>query len=274
MRVTCLVDDAVKGGRYWGEHGLSLLIQGEHWSVLFDTGQSGTVLLHNVHVAEIDAGKVDAVVLSHGHNDHTGGLSAFLNTTGVLPLYVHPDLFRERFSRQGASTRRIGPAISREEMLQRAQLHESTHPQQVAPGLFTTGEITSRREVEGRSPRHVVQEGANWIPDPYRDDLSLVLQTAGGLVLICGCCHAGLLNTLYHVRAHFAGEVVTVLGGMHLAEADECQLAHIVEALRRMGSPHLYPNHCSGERAYIALANAFRERVSPLRAGSTLELTP
>lgn len=101
-----------------------------------------------------------------------------------------------------------------------------------------------------------------------------MLQAAGGLVLICGCCHAGLLNTLYHVQAHSTGEVVAVLGGMHLAEADECQLAHIVKALQRMGSPYLYPIHCTGERAYIALANAFGMRVSALRAGSTLEFAP
>jgi len=271
VKVTCIVDNAVRpGSRFWGEHGLAFLIETECGRVLFDTGQSGTVLLHNLQAAGIELATISAVALSHAHYDHTGGLRALLQQTGRIALYAHPDLFRERFSRHGTEIEKIGPSMSREDLLVRVDLRLSDQPQQVLPGVYTTGEITSRLEPEGRSVRHLIREGNGWIADPYRDDLSIVLDVPQGLALICGCCHAGLLNTLRHVRAAFDGELVAILGGMHLADMNEEQMQHVVQALRAYNTPQLHPNHCTGERAHVTLVNAFGARVSPCPAGTQL----
>ena len=272
MRVTCVVDNAARrSSPFWGEHGLAFLIENEGANVLLDTGQSGTVLLHNLALLEVDPRHIDAVVLSHAHYDHTGGLAALLEQAPGLPLFAHPDIFRERFSRRKTGIESIGLALGREELAQRAELHLNAEPTEVAPGIWTTGEIALRPEPEGRSARHLVREGEGWAPDPYRDDQALVLKTGKGLVVLCGCCHAGLLNTLAHVRRIFGQEIIAVAGGTHLVSADEAQLRHVVAALREeYGSPLLHLNHCTGERAYMILAQAFGERVAHCPAGTVL----
>jgi 7,8-dihydropterin-6-yl-methyl-4-(beta-D-ribofuranosyl)aminobenzene 5'-phosphate synthase len=113
---------------------------------------------------------------------------------------------------------------------------------------------------------------AEWVPDPYRDDMSLVLDGSRGLVLVCGCCHAGLLNTLAHVQRAFGRAPVTVIGGTHLVSADEAHLHRLIEVLQEMGAPALYLNHCTGQAAYVVLAQAFGDRVAPCPVGTVLEL--
>ena len=271
MKVTCMVDDAVDGrSLYWGEHGVSFLIETAQRRVLFDSGQSGTVLLHNLKLAAIEPRSIDAIAISHAHFDHTGGLESLLAQTGVKPLYAHPDLFRERFARHEGEIKKIGPAMSLEQLKGQAELRLTDQPQEILPGVYTSGEITVRAELEGRSPRHMIREGNGWVADPYRDDMSIVLKVADGLVLVCGCCHAGLLNTLQHVRNHFAGEIKAVLGGTHLTDVKDEQMLHILEVLRGYGPPRLYPNHCTGLRAYMALAVGFGGLVAPCPAGTVL----
>jgi 7,8-dihydropterin-6-yl-methyl-4-(beta-D-ribofuranosyl)aminobenzene 5'-phosphate synthase len=276
IRVTCVVDDAVcDHSSFWGEHGLAFLIETESGRVLFDTGQSGTVLLHNLKLLGIEPKTINALAISHAHYDHTGGLPALmgliedLRPTGI-PLYAHPDLFRERFSRREGSLKSVGLPLKREALEQRLTLQLSAQPKEILPGVWTTGEITDRAEPEGRSVHHLVRGMEDWEPDPYRDDMSLVLKTDGGLAVLCGCCHAGLLNTLAHVRRTLGPDITTVAGGTHLLHADEADLRRVIEVLGELGAPRLYLNHCTGQRAYVTLAQAFGERVAPCPAGTRL----
>ena len=284
MKVTCVVDDAVcDHSPFWGEHGLAFLIETESGSVLFDTGQSGTVLLHNLKLLGIEPAAINALAISHAHYDHTGGLPALLDWGSVgdlrptgIPLYAHPDLFRERFSRREGAVKFVGLPLDREALEQRLTLQLSDEPTEILPGVWTTGEITDRAEPEGRSDHHLVRgpggmEG--WEPDPYRDDMTLVLETEGGLVALCGCCHAGLLNTLAHVRRTFGPDITAVAGGTHLLHADEAHLRRVIEVLRELGVPRLYLNHCTGQRAYVTLAQAFGEKVAPCPAGTRLNFS-
>jgi 7,8-dihydropterin-6-yl-methyl-4-(beta-D-ribofuranosyl)aminobenzene 5'-phosphate synthase len=272
MKVTCLVDNAVRpGSSFWGEHGLAFLIDAEEGRVLFDTGTSGAVLLHNLEAAGVAPESISALALSHAHRDHTGGLPAFLERRPGLPIYAHTDLMRERFSQRDAEVKSVGVPLAPDVLRRRADLSLSTAPQEILPGIWTTGEISERPEPEGRSSHHLVRQGDGWIPDPYRDDMALALEGSQGLVLVCGCGHAGLLNTLSHVRRTFGRDPVTVIGGTHLVGADEAHMRRLVEMLRRLGPPALYPNHCTGQAAYVALARAFGDRVAPCPAGTVLE---
>jgi len=106
--MTRVVDNTVRrSSPFWGEHGLAFLIESEGANVLFDVGQSGTVLLHNLALLEVDPRRIDALVLNHAHYDHTGGLAALLKQAPGLPLFAHPDLFRERFSRRDDASARL-----------------------------------------------------------------------------------------------------------------------------------------------------------------------
>ncbi len=271
-KMTCVVDNTVQqSSLFWGEHGLAFWIETDQSCALFDTGQSGVVLSHNLEALGLRLQDVNVLALSHAHYDHTGGLGAVLSQNPGLPIYANADFLSPRYSLRRGEYESIGLSILPEELTNQADLHLSDSPIEVLPGLWTTGEIQARPEPEGRSAHHFVPEGDGWRPDPYRDDMSLVMDTQEGLVLICGCCHAGLLNTLAHVKRTFQRPIVAVLGGTHLVTADEVYLEHVVSVLQEdYGLLYFYLNHCTGERAYVSMVNAFGERVKPCPAGTIL----
>ena len=271
-RITCVVDNKVQlSSSLQGEHGVSFWIETEHSGVLFDTGMSGSVLMHNLRVLGIDPQEMGGIVLSHAHHDHTGGLSNLLSEKPGTPLYASPDLFRPRYSIRNRNYKFIGLSLTEDELNQLAELHLDDRPVEIVPGLWTSGEIYERSEPEGRGAQHVVPADDGWMPDPYQDDMSMVMDTQDGLVLICGCCHAGLLNTMAHVTRTFQRPIITVLGGTHLVTADEPYLMHVVKKLQdSYDLQSYYLNHCTGEHAYLALAKAFSDQVRPCPAGTII----
>ena len=272
MKITCVVDDRIPSGSACrAEHGASFWIEVNGRHVLLDTGQSGSVLLHNLALLGLGPHRLEALVISHGHYDHTGGLAALLAQAPHLPLYAHPDLFRPRYRKTDTGPRQIGPALDQATAARLAHLHLHREPIEVVPGLWTSGEIAPRPEPEGRSVYHVVREGNRWVPDPYRDDLSVVIETADGPVLVCGCCHAGLLNTLAHVRSRFGQAPVAVVGGTHLIHADGPTMQRVLDTLAAYGPPRLWLSHCTGERGFLALKAAFGSQVDLYLAGMTIE---
>ena len=271
-RITCITENTAQpSSPFWGEHGLSFFIESEQGCVLFDTGQTATVLLRNLMLSGKSLEDIDAIVLSHAHNDHTGGLLTVLAQRPGLPLYASPDIGRPRFSRKDGRYRFIGLPLPMDALAQLANLRLSADPVEVLPGIWTTGEIHERPELEGHGPNLFVPDGEGWRPDPYQDDMSMAVETGQGLVVVFGCCHAGLLNTLAHVSRTFGRQPIAALGGTHLVSAEGTALQHVVDVLRATyGSLRLYPNHCTGQRACVALASAFGDHVCPCPAGTTL----
>lgn len=271
-QITCVVDNTVqRGSPFWGEHGLSYRIETESGCVLFDTGRTGAVLFHNLALMDESLSDVDAVILSHAHYDHTGGVFEVLSQKPGMTICAHSDIFRRRYSIKEDGPSSIGIRFTEWELGQATDLHLDDEPVEVIPGVWTTGEIRERPEPEGRSAHHFVLTEGSWEPDPYRDDMSVILETGHGIVVVCGCCHAGLLNTLAHARQTFEAPIIAVLGGTHLANASRGYLQHVVEVVRNTyGSLRFYLNHCTGELAYVALASAFGDQVQPCPVGTTL----
>ena len=276
MRMICVVDDAVQhSSPFWGEHGIAFLVETEGRRLLFDTGQSGTVLLHNLELLNVDPATIDAVAISHAHYDHTGGLPDLLKYLGSgTPLYANPDFFRERFSRRDGKPKSVGLSLSREELATRFALRLSASAQEMIPGVWTTGEISERPEPEGSSDYHLMREGNALVADAYRDDMALVLQTGDHLVLLCGCCHAGLLNTLAHVKRVFQKPIAVIAGGLHLTSATADDLRHTGDLLSAMPAlRRVYANHCTGEAAFVALTQILGPSVvSSCPAGTVVEV--
>jgi len=276
MEVTCVVDNTVeRSSPSWGEHGVAFLIEMEDGRVLFDTGQSGTVLMHNMSLLSIDPRTIGAVAISHSHYDHTGGLPALLeHLEPGTALYANRDLFRERYSMRGGTRENVGISLSEETLASRLSLRLDGGEQEMLPGVWTTGEITKRPEKEGRSSSHHMREGDRIVPDRYLDDMAVVLKSNRRLMLICGCCHAGLLNTLAHVERVFGDPVEIIAGGLHLTGASAEELAYISRVLKEQAAlKQVYPNHCTGEGAFVALTNTLGSSVvRPCPAGTTLEL--
>ena len=271
-KIICVVDNkALKGTHLKTEHGLAFWIETEYGTVLFDTGQTADALSHNMSSLNLNVKDLDALAISHAHYDHTGGLEAVLPKHPNLLVYANADVFRPKYSLHDGNYDMSGFELSRKDYEQRADWHLSSEPKEIFPSLWTTGEIINRDEPEGRSAGHYVRESGKFVPDPYRDDMSLVLKTQDGLVVICGCCHTGLLNTLFHIERNFKYPIIAVLGGTHLMTADGKLMDHVIDVLDKRYSDLLfYLNHCTGDSAIKALANAFGERVNSFPAGAVV----
>lgn len=273
--ITCVVDNAARrSSQLWAEHGLTFWTETEAGAALLDTGQSGTVLLHNLDTLGLDATMLQALALSHAHYDHTGGLPALAERLAPgLPLYANSDLLRERFSQSTGERRAIGLSVDADWLAAHFTLHLDDTPQQLLPGVWTTGAITARPHSGGYVPRQEMRVATGYAPDLYYDDLSLVVACTEGLVVLCGCCHAGLLNTLEHVQRKWQQPIVAIAGGTHLVSADAATLDAIAHTLA--GWPDLrrvYLNHCSGETAYFVLRGALGgDIVRPCPAGTVLD---
>jgi 7,8-dihydropterin-6-yl-methyl-4-(beta-D-ribofuranosyl)aminobenzene 5'-phosphate synthase len=275
MKLTCVVDNTVEhASPLWGEHGLAFMLETRDGKILFDAGQSGKVLLHNLRDLGEKPATFTGIVSSHAHFDHTGGLLAFVEEAGDLPLFAHADFFRRRYAaHKKRAPSLIGPADGRKELRKLFDLRLSAVATQVLPGLWTTGEIRKRAEAEGRSPRHVIRlKDGSYVPDPYRDDLSLVWAGDAGLVVILGCAHAGVLNILAQVAEDFQKPIKAVVGGMHLHGADPSQIEHVAATLADVyDTPAVYPNHCSGMAGFLGLYSRLGDRVKPCPVGTVLE---
>jgi 7,8-dihydropterin-6-yl-methyl-4-(beta-D-ribofuranosyl)aminobenzene 5'-phosphate synthase len=276
MKVTCVVDDAVqRSSPYWGEHGVAFLVEAESGRLLFDTGQSDTVLLHNLDLLDVEPRSVDAVAISHAHYDHTGGLPMLMEHLDQgTPLYANPHLFRERYAEREGKLESVGVSLTRQAVAAEMFLMLDAEPQEIFPGVWTTGEITERPEIEGSSDYHRMREGDELVADAYLDDMACVLEWNGHAMLLCGCCHAGLLNTLAHAVRLVGRPIEIIAGGLHLTSASEDELRHICKVLAEEPAlERIYPNHCTGEAAFVALTNTLGSAVvHPCPAGTVLEL--
>ena len=268
--ITVLVENSVQGRGLMAEHGLAFHVQTGPNSLLFDTGQSGLVA-QNARRLGVDLACLRAVALSHGHYDHTGGLKAVWELAPGAPLYAHPAVLDPHFARNAdGSLRDIG--ISQDNLTaihtHAAQMQRTAAPTEVFDGFCVTGEIPRARGFEDAGgPLAPAQGGAQ--PEAIEDDQALYFDTRDGLVVLLGCAHAGVVNTLRHIRRLTHGRPIqAVFGGMHLLAASPERIAGTVEALRALGIQRLGPAHCTGAAATLRLWQEFPQACTACCVGS------
>ena len=271
MRLICVIDNRAGGRGTWAEHGLCYWIQTGSGNLLWDTGSSGVLLEHNLDKLDLDPATLDLVALSHAHYDHTGGLDRLLELHPGLTIHAHRDIFVERLSRRDDQLLAIGLADREKALRAKTRFELADEATTLLRGVRTTGGIHQRPYPQGTSSHLLMRRGGALQPDDHSDDMSLVLQVDGGIVLLCGCCHAGLRNTLLTVREQYEAPLLAIVGGTHLGRATEGELQAIIECLEREGRPRLYLNHCTGEKALRWLWRAFGERAKPCPTGTLLE---
>jgi 7,8-dihydropterin-6-yl-methyl-4-(beta-D-ribofuranosyl)aminobenzene 5'-phosphate synthase len=269
LAITTLVENSVHARGLRAEHGLSFHLQAGPRSLLFDTGQS-LLLLHNAPKLGINLAETDAIVLSHGHNDHTGGIAAAREAAPQARLFLHPAALSPKFAADpNGASRPIGIDVASAEAIRKAAsgVVWTTKPTEVLDGIFVTGEIPRANHFEETGGRFFLDPACTQ-PDPLSDDQALFFDTADGLVVLLGCAHSGVINTLKHVR-HLAGgrPIHTVLGGMHLLTASPERMDQTIAAFRRLDIQRLAPAHCTGLPAIARLWNAFPQRCTPCAVG-------
>lgn len=257
------------------EHGWALHIKTNHGNFLFDTGQ-GKGLLNNARVFRIDLSGVQGIVISHHHVDHTGGLLDAVSSAGSVPVYAHPDLFK----RQGYVTRngkrmQIGLPFVRELLESRgAEFRLNKEWTEIAPQIFLTGEIPRKTPYEVVEPALQTQdETGEFVPDPIMDDQALVIDTKKGLLIVLGCAHAGIVNTINHAMEKTGKtHIHAVIGGTHLWPVSEDQREKTIEALQTFDMDYIGVSHCTGLLPAMRLARTFGQRFLFCNVGSVFEM--
>jgi 7,8-dihydropterin-6-yl-methyl-4-(beta-D-ribofuranosyl)aminobenzene 5'-phosphate synthase len=217
--------------------GFACVVLGAEKTVLFDTGGDGAVLMDNLRRLEIDPKSIDAVVLSHAHGDHTGGLGAFLTANPNVQVFM-PESFPRSFKTEVEATG--------------AKVVEVSGAREICSGVWSTGEAG-----EG-----IVEE-------------SLAVRTDRGLILITGCAHPGILLILEKAKQLFPGtDLLLAMGGFHLRSESDTGLNKIIGRFRKLGVRRAGPSHCSGDRTRELFKQEYRQDFVQIGAGSVVHFEP
>jgi len=278
VKLTVLAENSV--GVSFGqvaEHGWSVLLEDGERRVLFDTGQ-GACLKTNPGLLGKDLSRLDAIVLSHGHYDHTKGLLQVLEGCGGTEVYCHPRALETKKVRRSLAGREINlsiglPFTKAQLEAQGARFRLLTEPTAVTPQITASGEIPLVTEFETIEPGFLVENDQGESPDPFADDLALFVRTEKGLSVILGCAHRGVINTL-RAAAAWAGtdRFFALIGGNHLHSRSAEQVDKTLAALESLSFQIIAPAHCTGQKVAAKIFERFGERAVPCSVGTQMEL--
>lgn len=260
--ITILVENATAMPGFRGEYGFSALVKVGEKVVLFDTG-SGHALLKNAAAAGVDLAKIQDLVISHGHYDHTGAVVPFIKTGNHKRIYAHSNVFTRRYSGSGWLRREIGADFTAGDLASLgAEVIFTDEFCEISPGIFVTGSVPRQTEFEDVGGDFWTHSAGNLVPDDLPDDMALIINHPLGLIIISGCAHAGIINTIEYARLKTGQpKILAFIGGTHLISASDSRLAKTVAALRDLDVQHLIVCHCTGFRAAAILFNELGSRV-------------
>jgi len=276
MRLTVLIENTTLIDRYFrSEPGISFFIEDGDARILFDCGYSD-LFLENAAAMDIDLLNIDTVVLSHGHIDHTGGLPALAahhlragieGNPAKDPLFItHPATFGRKKIQEGGDA---GCPVSAEYLSMFGEVKTSVSPLKISDRICFLGEIPRIDPERIAESSTCIQTPDGWMPDPVIEDSCLVYHGDEGLVLICGCTHAGIEHTVAYARSVCGDErIAAVIGGLHLYSASSARIDEVSRWSAESGIGIIYPCHCTGLAATIALSQ--HHVISPIGVGSHL----
>lgn len=272
MRLDVLIENrADDDANLPGEHGLSVLVRAHGRQVLFDTGASGNAVTNADALGLGEAlAQLDAIVVSHGHYDHAGGLAAVLDhVRRPVPVHVRPGVFEPRLSLRAEAPRAIGVPVDRPSLeAMGAQLVQEAESREILPGFWLTGEIPMRGELDaGEDGLMLAAAPDHAVPDTFTDEQALAVATGRGLAVFVGCSHRGLVNSVLAAKAAAQEEkVAIVFGGAHLRSATADHIDWTIHETQALAS-QVALGHCTGRPAENRFADALGNRFRRLETG-------
>jgi 7,8-dihydropterin-6-yl-methyl-4-(beta-D-ribofuranosyl)aminobenzene 5'-phosphate synthase len=267
--ITTLVENTTSVPGLRAEHGLSFWIEHGDRRLLFDAGQSD-LLVQNARALNIDLAQADAIALSHGHYDHTGGLSTVLGMAPKARLYLHPAALEPKFGRSTSRARSIGMTASARQAVHDRQVVWTQSPTEILDGVSLTGQVPRVNNFEDVGGPFFLDEGCSQ-PDPLLDDQALIIESAKGLVVVFGCAHAGVVNTLQRISELRQNEnFYAVMGGMHLIHAGPERIERTMITFQQYNPRRIGPAHCTGGKAVEVFRSVFPERCFDCSTGKRI----
>jgi 7,8-dihydropterin-6-yl-methyl-4-(beta-D-ribofuranosyl)aminobenzene 5'-phosphate synthase len=275
IKLTTLSENTAGKPYLLAEWGLSILIETDEKTVLLDTG-AGESVVHNAAILGVNLTKIDTIVLSHGHFDHTGGLQSVLPAIGhPVTIIAHQDIWIKKYDcEKDKPPREIGIPYSQNELEELgARFVLTSEPYKLSSRMTTSGEVPMINDFEYIDPILCVETAEGFKTDPLKDDLAVIIDAPQGLIVVLGCGHRGMINTLNQAKIVTGkSKIHMVLGGCHLKDASEERIWQTISGLNEMGTAKLATCHCSGMPATLLLAQTYDKNFIFNQAGKVIEI--
>jgi 7,8-dihydropterin-6-yl-methyl-4-(beta-D-ribofuranosyl)aminobenzene 5'-phosphate synthase len=281
-KVTTLADNVVYDGRLLGQFGFSALLEirdnkGKKHLVMFDTGSKKSAQLYNIKALKLDLSSLEAIVLSHGHYDHTSATVEIIKKAkNKVKVFAHPNAFLPKFKiKKGKREHHGVPKGEGRIDIEKAgaQVVDTTRPTEVIPGVVASGEIKRVTPYEKLTWRNITIVDGKSVRDKLIDDQTLFINVARkGVLVLCGCAHAGLINTLqYALEVTRTKKLYGFIGGTHLIQPKENRLKETIKQLKEYDMQLISPAHCTGYKSIAAINQAFPDEFVLNYAGRVID---
>jgi 7,8-dihydropterin-6-yl-methyl-4-(beta-D-ribofuranosyl)aminobenzene 5'-phosphate synthase len=280
MKITVLTENTkLENSDLIAEHGISLFVEKDGYNILFDMGGPQESAIKNASRLDIDLRKVDAVIISHGHNDHTGGLLKFLQINDKAPVYLKKEALGSYYSKRPEGEKYIGiDSKIVEKYAERLYFMDKTV--EIAKNIFIVPNIYKEFPVPSSNSVLFEKVNGKLVRDNFKHESFMVIENDNKLTVFTGCGHSGIKNIINTAKEAFPDKKIgNVIGGFHLQAgartfevAEKEEIEEIAEWLKLEAAGQIYTGHCTGERAMKMMRPILKNKLNEIYAGMRIHI--